>query len=385
MPPRPNDLSSSFDIIIAGMGCAGLSLASRLVASEKFTHKKILLIDREPKDRNDRTWCFWEKGPGFYESIVYRKWPSAWVHGSGFSRKLDLSPYTYKMIRGKDFYDYNLRILKGQPNFTIYQEEISSVDPGGRVTTLGGNHYEAPIIFNSIPSAPPTPAKKQIWMHQHFKGWIIRTEQDVFDPETATLMDFRVSQSAGTAFVYVMPFDKQTALVEFTLFSSELLKDEEYESGLKEYILQHITRGPYEVLEKEFGIIPMTNYRFPRAKGAVVPIGTQGGQTKGSSGYTFQFIQKQSRLLADQLATNGRLDQVGQAPARFRFYDSVLLDVLQNNRLPGDQVFTRLFERNKPANVLKFLDNETTISTEASVILSLPVGPFLKAALHQIF
>lgn len=367
------------------MGCAGLSLASRLVASEKFTDKKILLIDREPKERNDRTWCFWEKGPGFYESIVYRQWPSAWVHGEGFSRQLDLSPYTYKMIRGKDFYDYNLRILKGQSNFTLLYEEVTCVDPGGWITTVSGGRYEAPDIFNSIPQPPPSPSGKRIWMHQHFKGWVIRCEEDVFDPGTATLMDFRVAQDQGTAFVYVMPFDRRTALVEYTLFSADLLMDEQYEAGLRDYIQTHITQGAYTILESEFGIIPMTNYRFPPGQGSVVNIGTQGGQTKGSSGYTFQFIQKQSRHLVDQLTTKGKIRRYGQSPARFRFYDSVLLDVLQYERMPGDQVFTRLFQRNNPSDVLKFLDNESTISTEASVILSLPVGPFLKAALHQIF
>ncbi|MBN8666805.1 MAG: hypothetical protein J0M30_04820 [Chitinophagales bacterium] len=389
MPQRPTDSIHVYDIIIAGMGCAGLSLASRLVAQGKFSDKKILLIDRVSKTQNDRTWCFWEKGQGFFESIVHHQWPKTWVHGEGFSRCLDISPYTYKMIRGNDFYAYNLRILKGQSNFTIQQEEVVEVNPDGWVSTAGGNRYHAPLIFNSIPSPRPAASDKLIWMLQHFKGWVIKTQDPVFDPAEATLMDFRVDQSRGTCFVYVMPFDKHTALVEYTLFSSELLEDEEYDLGLDTYIRQHVTAGPFTITEKEFGIIPMTNYRFPAGEGAVISIGTSGGQTKGSSGYTFQFIQKQSRLLVDQLArhydTAKSYQPVGQPPARFRFYDSVLLDVLRHQRMPGHQVFLQLFQKNKPAQVLKFLDNESTISEEASVILSLPVGPFLKAAIHQLF
>ncbi|MBL7751340.1 MAG: hypothetical protein JNN29_08145, partial [Chitinophagaceae bacterium] len=296
---------------------------------------------------------------------------------------------TYKMIRGNDFYAYNLRILKGQSNFTILQEEVVEVNPDGWVSTAGGNRYHAPLIFNSIPSPRPAASDKLIWMLQHFKGWVIKTEDPLFDPAEATLMDFRVDQSRGTCFVYVMPFDKHTALVEYTLFSSELLEDEEYDLGLDTYIRQYVTAGPFTITEKEFGIIPMTNYRFPAGEGAVISIGTSGGQTKGSSGYTFQFIQKQSRLLVDQLArhydTAKSYQPVGQPPARFRFYDSVLLDVLRHQRMPGHQVFLQLFQKNKPAQVLKFLDNESTISEEASVILSLPVGPFLKAAIHQLF
>ena len=39
----------------------------RMIKSGKFADKKILLIDKEPKTKNDRTWCFWEKQDGFFE------------------------------------------------------------------------------------------------------------------------------------------------------------------------------------------------------------------------------------------------------------------------------------------------------------------------------
>lgn len=379
------DSLHTHDIIITGMGCAGMSLASRLVQAPFFSRKKILILDRDQKNQNDRTWCFWEKGEGYYESLVYRRWPEAWVHGPGFSKSLPLRPYSYKMIRGRDFYAHHLPLLQASPQVTILQEEVRQVESNGRVTTASGTIFQAPLVFNSIPSAPVSPGRKGIWMHQHFKGWVIRTAEPVFDPGKATLMDFRVSQQEGTCFVYVMPFNTHEALVEYTLFSGELLAEEAYESGLKQYIHQYITTGEYQILEKEFGIIPMTNYRFPKGEGAVVPIGTQGGQTKGSSGYTFQFIQKQSDALVAAMIAGRPLHHVGRAAWRFRFYDQVLLDVLHQQRMSGDQVFTRLFRKNPTPQVFKFLDNESSISEEASVILSLPVGPFLKAALHQLF
>ncbi len=63
-----------YDYIFAGAGAAGLSLLTRMIASGKFSDKKILLIDKAPKTSNDRTWCFWEKENSFFEEIVYRKW-----------------------------------------------------------------------------------------------------------------------------------------------------------------------------------------------------------------------------------------------------------------------------------------------------------------------
>jgi glycine/D-amino acid oxidase-like deaminating enzyme len=57
----------SFDYIIAGGGLAGLSLAFYLNESEHLRGKKVLIIDRDAKRRNDRTWCFWEREPGAFE------------------------------------------------------------------------------------------------------------------------------------------------------------------------------------------------------------------------------------------------------------------------------------------------------------------------------
>src|SRR5687767_3750621 len=101
-----------YDYIIAGMGCAGLSLAVHLINSKKFSHKKILIIDKDDKKKNDRTWCFWEKEAGLFESIVYRRWKKAWVHDSSLSKLMDLSPYEYKLIRGIEFYNYCISLIR---------------------------------------------------------------------------------------------------------------------------------------------------------------------------------------------------------------------------------------------------------------------------------
>ena len=49
-----------FDYIIAGSGAAGLTLAYMLLENE-YTKKKLLIIDKDLKENNDRTWCFWQK------------------------------------------------------------------------------------------------------------------------------------------------------------------------------------------------------------------------------------------------------------------------------------------------------------------------------------
>jgi lycopene beta-cyclase len=137
-------------------------------------------------------------------------------------------------------------------------------------------------------------------------------------------------------------------------------------------------------VDEEFGVIPLTNHRFSKGEKKLVNIGTAGGQTKGSSGYTFNFIQKHSAQLVDQLTRNKNLHGP-QFLNKYRFYDSVLLEILNQNVLPGKFVFTDLFKNNPADKVLKFLDNETSLQEELKIISTLPTIPFFKAAVKVVF
>jgi lycopene beta-cyclase len=357
-----------------------------MILSGKFNEKKILIVDKDKKEKNDRTWSFWETKPGPFEPIVYRRWKNTWFHSEDFSRLLNLEPYEYKMIRGIDFYDHCMRLIRQQPNFEVRTADIISIEneEGVAVLHLPGEKISADYIFNSILFEKPVLKKKEHYLLQHFKGWIIETSHPAFEPTEATLMDFRVSQEQGATFVYVKPFSGTQGLVEYTLFSEKLLAPAEYEEGLKQYIQRFITKEPYTIKEEETGIIPMTNYKFPAVNGRIIYIGTAGGQTKASSGYTFNFIQKHSARIVNSLikkknpfianSTGGR---------RFRFYDGTLLSILKKQQPSGAEVFTRLFKKNKPQRVLRFLDNESSFIDELKIISSLPTGPFMKAALRQ--
>ena len=124
----------------------------------------------------------------------------------------------------------------------------------------------------------------------------------------------------------------------------------------------------------------MTNRKFNFYNSGVWNIGTAGGQTKASSGYTFQFIQKQSKRIIDCLIQDKSLHTIPVDSKRFNFYDTVLLRLLAEKKLSGEKIFSRLFQRNKASAVFRFLDNETSPAEELKLISTLPVFPFLKAA-----
>jgi lycopene beta-cyclase len=367
------------------MGCAGLSMVVRLIQSGKFVDKKILLIDKDAKRTNDRTWCFWEKSEGIFESIVHQRYQHIWFHSSSFSKLLDIAPYQYKLIRGIDFYDYCLQLISAQSNIEILQATVTQTGNEGNQAYViaDGITYSADYIFNSILLAQPALKPKEYYLLQHFKGWVVETPAPAFQPQQATFMDFRVSQQYGTTFVYVMPFSKTKALVEYTLFTETLLQPAQYNEGIKNYIKQFLKVDDYTVVEEEFGIIPMTNHRFAAVQGNIINIGTAGGQTKASSGYTFNFIQKHTaRIVENLIKRKNPFIAMPHGPSRFHFYDSTLLHILKNKTLPGDKIFSQLFKNNKPQPVLRFLDNESSLSDELKITTSLPIWPFLKAALR---
>ncbi|HET9745982.1 MAG TPA: lycopene cyclase family protein, partial [Chitinophagaceae bacterium] len=381
-------LSSRYDFIFIGAGCAGLSLVMRMIRSGRFADKKILLIDKEPKTKNDRTWCFWEKQDGFFENIVYKKWTKLSFLSDEFSDVMDISPYQYKMIRGIDFYRYCFDEISKHPNVDVLYADIKSISFEDKTLSLRSTDrsYDlySDVVFNSL-SFPGNnkPAANIIDLLQHFKGWIIETPTAVFDPAIATFMDFRVPQSRGTTFAYVLPFSETRAMVEFTLFTKQVLTDEEYNKALGSYLDEVLKVKEYKVMEEEFGVILMTTRKFDFWSGNAFNIGVAGGQTKASSGYTFQFIQKQSEAITKCLIDNKDLHGAVDSSSRFRFYDRVLLDVLDKNRLSGKKVFSTLFKENKAQQVLKFLDNESTFAEELKIISTLPAIPFLKAAFNQ--
>lgn len=375
---------SKYDYIIAGAGCAGLSLAMHMIESGKFSDKKILLLDQDIKQSNDRTWCFWQQQESLFESIVAKKWDKLLFHGKNFSKQLNIAPYQYKMIRGIDFYEYCFSVIKQHRNFEFLSgkvERVFSEEQTGAV--VDGTTIYCDYVFNSILFEKPKLENGEIWMFQHFKGWIIETESDFFEKDVATIMDFRVDQKSATAFCYVLPFNATQALIEYTLFSSQLLEQSQYDKRLKTYITDVLKISSYKILHGEFGSIPMTNYKFPSCHNSIVNIGTAGGQTKGSSGYTFSFIQKHSKAIVESFLATGK-PFVRTSSKRFNFYDGVLLHVLNNGEVTGKEIFTDLFKKNPVKKVFKFLDNETSFAEELKIISSLPTLPFLKSGIKQI-
>jgi lycopene beta-cyclase len=376
-----------YDYIITGAGCAGLSLLMRMLQHPSISKKNILLVEKDFKNLNDRTWCFWENKPGFFEPVVLKYWQQLQFTSPGFSKSFNILPYTYKMIRGIDFYSHCLSQVERHPNVEIQYGIVSQLQtqPGGASMIFNGEAIQARYIFNSILFQQPLLKKGEYFLWQHFKGWTIETETDCFMEGTATIMDFNTSQLFGTTFIYIMPLNSKKALVEYTVFSEALLETAVYDTGLRNYLNKYLGNTTYKVIEEEFGAIPMTNHAFTATDGNIINMGTAGGQTKGSSGYSFQFIQKRAEAIVQSLVQNEHpFAGHNRGTSRFHFYDSILLQLLSRKKLAGETIFTKLFAKNDAKLILKFLDNQTTIAEDFRIISKLPAIPFIQAALQNM-
>ncbi len=377
----------TYDYIIIGAGCAGLSLLMRIIDADETCSKKILLIDKAAKNNNDRTWCFWEKDRGYFEDIVYRKWNKLFFKNEHLTKPLDMGGYEYKMIRAIDFYNFCFERIRLLSNIEIKYADVTDVTFNNQQYSIQTKDElfttKAKHVFSSLINEHSRTSNHWLLL-QHFKGWIIETKEEVFNANEAMFMDFNIPQHHEAEFVYMLPLSERKALVEYTVFSKEILPAQEYDIQLENYITRQLHIEKHHIAETEFGIIPMTNKRFSFFENGIYNIGSAGGQTKASTGYTFQFIQKQAACISKALSTDNDIKDCGNNISRFHLYDSILLNVLCQRRMRGSDIFSRLFAAVPASRIFKFLDNETGFMDELTILKSMPVKTFGLAALREI-
>lgn len=374
-----------YHYIFTGSGLSALMTVYEMAVSGNFKDKTILLIDENLKKTNDRTWCFWDEN-NLFEEIVSKKWKSAVFADKDFKRRLNLQPYQYKMVKGLDFYELVFDEINKHSNIHFLNQKVLDFQELGNhcVVKTDTESFTCNKIFNSIfnPEIVKNQSKYPL-LHQHFIGWFIKSDEAVFKPDCATFMDFSVEQKGNTRFMYVLPTSETEALIEYTLFSKDLLSNEEYETEIKNHI-QKLGIIEYQIIEKERGNIPMTSYKFWKHNTKnVINLGSAGGWTKASTGYTFKNTVKKSKALVKFLNTETDFSKFHKKD-KFWFYDLLFLDVLDRRNDLGSTIFSALFKKGNPSLIFKFLDEETTLSEDLKVIWKCPKGLFIRALFGRL-
>jgi lycopene beta-cyclase len=374
------------DYLILGAGASGLMLAYRMAKDPFFDNKSIILIDKDKKKGNNRTWCFWEKESNEWDSIITKKWNDIFFGAKGKIKKISLKPYSYKMIRSGLFYETLWNYILSKDNFSFHQEEVTNINTNQNNIEVHGKNstFRASKVFNSLPINDSYLRQSKFpVLKQHFVGWFIETKEDHFEVDAATFMDFNIEQKGNTRFMYILPISKKEALFEYTLFSEYLLNKEDYEKAIENY-LKEKNINDYIITEKEQGSIPMTAYRFASEnKKNLLNIGSAGGWTKASTGYTFSNCSRKTKELLSFLKNSEDLSRF-EKKSKHQIYDMLLLDVLHKNNELGQEIFSKLFEKVEIQTILEFLDDKSSIRKDLKIMFSVPRWKFTIALIKRL-
>jgi lycopene beta-cyclase len=375
--------SPTYDFLFAGGGLAGLSLAWNLVRGP-FPGARILLLDKEPKNQNDRTWCYWSDAPGDFDSLAVKTWAEMHFDHPAGSLRIPLRAYRYRMIRGLDFYQFLTGELAKHSGVKWEYGDIQSVADvlDGAEAVLDGKRFRGRWAFNSLvrPDDVPAGNGRYIFLKQHFLGWEVVISQDAFDPSAFTLFDFRTPQSGAMRFFYILPVSYRRALVEYTLFSERILPEAEYTSALEFYLRDVLHVPQYEIAAREFGVIPMTDYPFPRRLGAhILAIGTRGGRVKPSTGFAFRRIQADTANIVRSLERFGDPFHIPPDPISHRWYDTTMLRIMYAHPERMGDILLGMFRQNPVERVFRFLDEDIGRLETVRLFATMPTMEFLLA------
>ena len=101
----------------------GLMLAIECLKTN-FYKKPILIIDKVKYKGNDRTWSYWEDGKGEWDELLTKKWSKIFFGSDTFSDTLNISPYSYKMIRSEFFYENLWKSIQLKSHIKFIEDDV---------------------------------------------------------------------------------------------------------------------------------------------------------------------------------------------------------------------------------------------------------------------
>ncbi|MDA9555574.1 lycopene cyclase family protein [Pelobium sp.] len=394
-----NNLNNFYDFTIIGAGASGLWMAYSLYKHGLLDQHTLVIVEQDKNKGNDRTWCYWAKEELEPIGLANKKWSYS-VNSNLSSKRESIFPYVYYHISSQDFYLKMKAELSKCDNIRWIYSSFKSYQSNDLITveTHDSSWKTSKLFLSALPenediftsnrlkSYLKNNSNKHILLWQSFVGWHIKTENPVFNPTKMTMMDFSIPQNQQAQFIYELSFTKNEALVEMTRFGKTKLSVADAESILKNYVGLKDTK--YEIEELEIGAIPMTTYfdinrKVLNNNDRVIYLGTIAGAIKPTTGYGFKRMAKYADNFAYALANHLPLP-TQHRNWRFRLYDILLLQILDEKPDKGKVIFETLFNTQPIPKILKFLDEETNILEEITIFSKLPISLFLKSLVKYI-
>lgn len=350
----------TFDYVILGGGCAGLSLAYHLSCYGKLKRKTLCIVEKREHYKRDKTWSFWNFDKNIYDDCIIQSWNSFRLSTTKSSTVVKCDDIPYVSIDSELYYKKILRYLDSKDNILFYKSK-ENVDL---------NHG---VVFNSLP-LPRSNSEK--CYYQHFYGIEIVTKKRYFNPNQLHLMDFS-DTNEGVHFFYTLPFTKNKALIETTWISKKTnLRKKDYLDQLTVYIRDKLNIGSYSIKFSEHGCLPLYHQNI-KTKNNEILIGAAANLIRKSTGYAFLNIQNHSKFITNNIEDILSISNF-KLKSKYDIYDEILFRVIEKcpNQMP--EIFRSLFTNNTNS-VIKFLSSNSSMVDDFLAIMNLPKKIFLRA------
>lgn len=348
---------------VLGDGCASMMFATR--AKELHGHAITVIRPEAAPQPSDHMLGFWGTPEmAFAAQHARHTWPNWSIITGSAHATLTSEAHPYHAMHKLAYLEQAKKTAEDAGVRFIDEAEAEALNPS--------------LVFDTRPPRAPSGA-----MLQHFAGMEVEVDRPVFDPTTAVLMDFRVDQSHGMHFMYVLPFSPTRALLESTMFSTKVMPRAHYKEAITSYLFQHHKATVVEVIGEEQGVIPMGKLGLhnPNLPG----LGANGGAIRPASGYTFAFIHQQIQTAVERV-------ERGQ-PLRFTrphkrvdvWMDGVLLAVLRHWPQQGPVLFGRMARSLSGEEFIRFMSGRAGWWLRFKVMMAMPKLPFIRGVSKMMF
>ena len=242
-------LPNEHDLILVGGGLASSLIAWRLALDRPEV--RVCVIERERRLGGKHTWSFFDgdvsaDDRAWLEPATAHRWPKGYeVYFPGLSRVLE-TPYnslTSERLHAAVSPLLGDRLVTG---------EVVGVDPDG-VTLADGRRLIAPGV---IDARGPQPTAHLVLGWQVFLGRTLRLSQP-HGLTRPTIMDATVAQGEAYRFVYLLPLDDRTVLVEDTYYADGATLDRDRLRGRIDVYARSRGWSVEAVIDEEEGILPI--------------------------------------------------------------------------------------------------------------------------------
>ncbi|MEM8853028.1 MAG: lycopene beta-cyclase CrtY [Pseudomonadota bacterium] len=372
-------------LIIAGGGLSGVLAATAFVRSRPDVD--LTVIEAGPTLGGDHTWSFYQTDlQGEAESLVTpfvrHQWSGYQTRFQDFSRDFSTG---YRTVFSADLHRVAMGMLGDRVRLNA---PVADLDARG-VTLEGGERLEADAVIDAR-GARRLDGVVLRW--QKFLGQEVRltAPHGLSHP---TIMDAVVPQIDGYRFVYLLPYETDTLLIEDTYYSEGPQVDPDI---LRQRVNDYAAGRGWtikEVIREEKGALPLllggdfnTMWACAAPEGGAVPIGLRAGLFHAVTGYSLPVSARAAVALSslEGPLTTEHLREAVEKLARKHFAGSKFNRLL--NRLlflagrPENrhQVLARFHRLPQPL-IERFYAGQTPRSDMIRILVGKPPVPFFQA------